>query len=160
MASAFEELRVSPLKNTVLLDYLGTRGIPSDIASRECVEVHYRMRGKWYFAVGFKNRKGGIEIRNPYFKGAVSPKDITHVSHNAVDRRQSSVLVFEGFMDYLSYLALKEGQAVPDCVVLNSVANLPKAVDILKVTDRSVASWIMMKPAERRWRRSEGCAKK
>ena len=35
-------------------------------------------------------------------------------------------------MDYLSYLALKEGQAVPDCVVLNSVANLPKAVDILK----------------------------
>ena len=35
-------------------------------------------------------------------------------------------------MDYLSYLALKKGQAVPDCVVLNSVANLPKAVDILK----------------------------
>lgn len=132
VASAFEELRVSPLKNTVLLDYLGTRGIPSDIASRECVEVHYRMRGKWYFAVGFKNRKGGLEIRNPYFKGAVSPKDITYVSHNAVDRRQSSVLVFEGFMDYLSYLALKKGQAVPDCVVLNSVANLPKAVDILR----------------------------
>lgn len=90
------------------------------------------MRSKWYFAVGFKNRKGGLEIRNPYFKGAVSPKDITHVSHNAVDRRQSSVLVFEGFMDYLSYLALKKGQAVPDCVVLNSVANLPKAVDILR----------------------------
>lgn len=96
MASAFEELRVSPLKNTVLLDYLGTRGIPSDIASRECVEVHYRMRGKWYFAVGFKNRKGGLEIRNPYFKGAVSPKDITHVSHNTGDRRQSSVLVSRG----------------------------------------------------------------
>ena len=132
VASPFEGLRVSPLKNTVLLDYLGTRGIPSDIASRECVEVHYRMRGKWYFAVGFKNRKGGLEIRNSYFKGAVSPKDITHVSHNAGDRRQSPVLVFEGFMDYLSYLALKEGQAVPDCVVLNSVANLPKAVDILK----------------------------
>ena len=132
MASAFEGLRVSPLKNTVLLDYLERRGIPSDIASRECVEVHYRMRGKWYFSVGFKNRKGGIEIRNPYFKGAVSPKDITHVSHNAGDRRQSPVLVFEGFMDYLSYLALKNGQTVPDCVVLNSVTNLPKAVDILR----------------------------
>jgi len=132
VASAFEKLRVSPLKNTVLLDYLGTRGIPSDIASRECVEVHYRMYGKWYFAIGFKNRKGGLEIRNPYFKGAVSPKDITHVSHNTGDRRQSSVLVFEGFMDYLSYLALKKGQAVPDCVVLNSVTNLPKAMDILR----------------------------
>ena len=132
MLSAFEEPRGSPLKNTGLLDYLGTRGIPSDIASRECVEVHYRMRGKWYIAVGFKNRKGGLEIRNPYFKGAGSPKDITHVSHNAVDRRQSSVLVFEGFMDYLSYLALKKGQAVPDCVVLISVAILPKAVDFLR----------------------------
>lgn len=65
---------------------------------------------QWYFSVGFKNRKGGIEIRNPYFKGAVSPKDITHVSHNAGDRRQSPVLVFEGFMDYLSYLALKMGK--------------------------------------------------
>lgn len=130
--AAFEELRLSPLRNMVLLGYLANRGIPSGIAARECVEVHYRMRGKWYFAVGFKNRKGGLEIRNPYFKGAVSPKDITHVSHNAGDSRQSSVLVFEGFMDYLSYLALKKGQAVPDCVVLNSVANLPKAVDILR----------------------------
>ena len=90
------------------------------------------MYGKWYFAIGFKNRKGGLEIRNPYFKGAVSPKDITHVSHNTGDRRQSSVLVFEEFMDYLSYLALKKGQAVPDCVVLNSVTNLPKAMDILR----------------------------
>lgn len=35
-------------------------------------------------------------------------------------------------MDYLSYLALKNGQTVPDCVVLNSVTNLPKAVDILR----------------------------
>lgn len=132
MASAFEELRVSPLKNTVLLDYLGTRGIPSDIASRECVEVHYRMRGNGISRSVSKTGRGGLEIRNPYFKGAVSPKDITHVSHNTGDRRQSSVLVFEGFMDYLSYLALKKGQAVPDCVVLNSVANLPKAMDILR----------------------------
>ena len=59
---AFEEMRVSPLRNTVLLDYLAKRGIPSGIALGECVEVHYRTRGKWYFGIGFRNRKGGLEM--------------------------------------------------------------------------------------------------
>ncbi|WP_349830569.1 toprim domain-containing protein [Bacteroides fragilis] len=130
--SAFEELRVSPLRNTVLLDYLAKRGIPSGIAVRECVEVHYRTRGKWYFGIGFRNRKGGMEIRNPYFKGSTSPKDITHLRHAPKGNERTAVLVFEGFMDYLSYLALKQGQPVPDCVVLNSVGNLPGALDVLK----------------------------
>lgn len=129
---AFEEIRVSPLRNTALLDYLAQRGIPSDIAARECVEVHYRMRGRWYFGIGFRNRKGGMEIRNPYFKGSTSPKDISHVRHSTDKNERSTVLVFEGFMDYLSYLALKQGQPVPDCVVLNSVSNLPGALDVLR----------------------------
>lgn len=129
---AFEELCVSPLRNTVLLDYLAKRGIPSGIAARECVEVHYRMRSKWYFGIGFGNRKGGLEIRNPYFKGSTSPKDITHLRHGMQGDGKTTVLVFEGFMDYLSYLALKQGKLVPDCVILNSVGNLPGALDVLK----------------------------
>lgn len=129
---ALEEIRVSPLRNAVLLDYLAKRGIPSGIAGRECVEVHYRMRGKWYFGIGFRNRKGGLEIRNPYFKGSTSPKDITHLRHAPKGNERTTVLIFEGFMDYLSYLALKQGQPVPDCVVLNSVSNLPRALDVLK----------------------------
>lgn len=129
---AFEELCVSPLRNTVLLDYLAKRGIPSGIAARECVEVHYRMRGKWYFGIGFGNRKGGLEIRNPYFKGSTSPKDITHLRHGMQGDGKTTVLVFEGFMDYLSYLTLKQGKPVPDCVILNSVGNLPGALDVLK----------------------------
>lgn len=129
---AFEEMRISPLRNTVLLDYLAKRGIPSGIATRECVEVHYRTRGKWYFGIGFKNRKGGLEIRNPYFKGSTSPKDITYLRHVPKGDGRTTVLVFEGFMDYLSYLTLKQGRPVPDCVVLNSVGNLPAALDVLK----------------------------
>ena len=129
---AFEEMRISPLRNTVLLDYLAKRGIPSGIATRECVEVHYRTRGKWYFGIGFKNRKGGLEIRNPYFKGSTSPKDITYLRHVPKGDGRTTVLVFESFMDYLSYLTLKQGRPVPDCVVLNSVGNLPAALDVLK----------------------------
>ena len=133
MASAFEELRVSPLKNTVLLDYLGTRGIPSDIASRECVEVHYRMRGKWYFAVGFKNQEGGALRYVIHTSKERSLPRTSHMSAIIQGIEGSHRYWFSrGFMDYLSYLALKKGQAVPDCVVLNSVANLPKAMDILR----------------------------
>lgn len=130
---SFEGLRCSPLKNTVLLDYLSKRGISPDIACRECVEVHYRNHGKWYFAVGFHNRNGGLEIRNAYFKGATSPKDITIVKGR---ESRSNCLVFEGFMDYLSYLTLKAGTGISDCIVLNSVNNLPKALDVLKEYDR------------------------
>lgn len=131
-APAFENLRMSPLRNTVLLQYLAKRGIPADIASEECVEVHYSIRGRENFSVGFRSRSGGIELRNPYFKGAVSPKDITCIRRDNGNRVNDTVLVFEGFMDYLSYLTLKRGFPVPDCVVLNSASNLPKAMDVLK----------------------------
>lgn len=87
---------------------------------------------QWYFGIGFRNRKGGLEIRNPYFKGSTSPKDITHLRHGAGGNGKATALVFEGFMDYLSYLTLKQGKPVPDCVVLNSVGNLPGALDVLK----------------------------
>lgn len=129
---AFENLRISPLCNTLLLGYLAQRGIPADIAARECVEVHYNIHGKRNFSIGFRSRSGGLELRNPYFKGSVSPKDITCIERNTENSVNTKVLVFEGFIDYLSYLTLKRGHPVPDCVVLNSASNLPKAMDILK----------------------------
>ncbi|WP_417153167.1 toprim domain-containing protein [Rikenella microfusus] len=43
------------------------------------------------------------------------------------------MLVFEGFMDFLSYLSLKENPARPlNVIVLNSVANLDKAIPFLQ----------------------------
>ncbi|MDU1891964.1 MAG: toprim domain-containing protein [Dysgonomonas sp.] len=42
-------------------------------------------------------------------------------------------LVFEGFMDYLSYLTIKKiNKPIVDTVILNSVSNLSKAIDIIK----------------------------
>ncbi len=48
--------------------------------------------------MGFKNNFGGFELRNKYFKGSSSPKEITLISNNSPDRLN----VFEGFMDFLS----------------------------------------------------------
>ncbi|MCE9424803.1 toprim domain-containing protein, partial [Bacteroides fragilis] len=99
---------------------------------RECCEVRYQTDGKPYFAVGFPNRSGGYEIRNKFFKGCIAPKDITHIRQ---EQTKETCYLFEGFMDYLSFLTLRlercperpelDGQ---DYIVLNSTASLSKAI--------------------------------
>lgn len=133
--AGYQQVRIDPLTNPVLLDYLQERGILPEIARKACKEVHFQNKGKWYFAVAFANRSGGYEIRNKYLKGSIAPKEITHVK-NGSDR----CIVVEGFMDYLSYLALRAthsscGQPAgsePDYIVLNSVSNVGKAIPLLK----------------------------
>lgn len=134
-ATGYQQVRIDPLTNPVLLDYLQERGILPEIARKTCKEVHFQNKGKWYFAVAFANRRGGYEIRNKYLKGSISPKEVTHISSGS-DR----CIVLEGFMDYLSYLTLKathpgNGQSAgnaPDYIVLNSVSNVGKAIPLLK----------------------------
>lgn len=134
-ATGYRQVRVDPLTNPVLLGYLQERGIPPEIAKKTCKEVHFQNKGKWYFAVAFANRSGGYEIRNKYLKGSISPKEVTHI-RNGSDR----CIVFEGFIDYLSYLTLRATHPAnrrsagntSDYIVLNSVSNVGKAIPILK----------------------------
>ncbi len=115
-----------PLRHPALAGYLSSRGIDPIIASDCCREVHYAVGGRNYFAVGFRNDAGGWELRSERFKGCMSPKHIT-----SIDNRSDTVVVFEGFMDFLSYLSMKK-QFQTDAAVLNSVVNLPKAVPFLE----------------------------
>lgn len=129
---SFRQLEVVPLSSPALLSYLRQRGINTELAKRECREVRYLTDGKPYFAVGFPNRSGGYEIRNKLFKGCIAPKDITHIQQ---EQPKESCYLFEGFMDYLSFLTLRlercpnrpelDGQ---DYIVLNSTSNLSKAI--------------------------------
>ena len=124
---AISILKVVPLTNQALVDYLTERQNNIDIAKEHCKEVYYAVNGKSYFAIAFKNDSGGYELRNKYFKGCTS-KDIS-ISNNKAE----TCLVFEGFMDYLSYLTIKEQQQpLSNIVVLNSIANLFKAIDFIK----------------------------
>ena len=132
--SAFQDLRVKALVSMPLLSYLSKRGIDMEIVRQECREAHYTCHGKSYYAIAFPNEAGGYEIRNPYYKGCIAPKAVSFFSHGQTD----SVCLFEGFMDYLSFLTLrkKERLSVPcygaDLLVLNSVNNLPKVLPRLK----------------------------
>ncbi len=117
---------IAPINSPALIDYLRERKIDIDIAKIHCKEIDYSVNGKPYFAIGFPNDSGGYELRNKYFKGCTS-KDITSLKAG-----QDSCQLFEGFMDYLSFLTMKSWQRSPvDVIVLNSLANLPKVTNTL-----------------------------
>ncbi|GAB6012814.1 toprim domain-containing protein [Viscerimonas tarda] len=129
----FEDIRILPLENPALIQYLKNRNIHTPFAQQVCKEVHYRLKDKPYFTVGFANDWGGYELRNEYFQGGLSPKTIT-----SIQKGNDTCCIFEGFMDYLSYLTLlhRRNPEVPninkrDYIILNSVANVSKAINII-----------------------------
>lgn len=130
-ATSFENIKIVPLGNPALLAYLKERGIPAHIAKANCKEAHYTLNGRPYFAVAFPNISSGVELRNRYFKGCISPKNIS-IPNNPDYCNTVSIecAVFEGFLDYLSALTIS---AIPDTdsIVLNSVANVNKAMSHL-----------------------------
>ena len=132
------DVRIMPLSHHALLSYVQSRGIDVGIAKTFCQEIHYVLRQKAYFAIAFANRSGGYEMRNPYYKGCVRNKDVTRICH-AADRRQEHICVFEGFMDFLSYMTLcRQGNMTVcidekiDVLVMNSVANMKKSLECLE----------------------------
>ena len=99
----------------------------------ECSEARFTHNGKRYFAIAFPNGSGGFEVRNRYFKGCIAPKEISHIRQS--EKARNTCYVFEGFMDYLSFLTLRQ-ESCPnypeldgqDYIVLNSVSNVNKAL--------------------------------
>ena len=89
--------------------------------------ISYEVRGLHYQAIGFANQSGGYELRdNGIFKGTIAPKDITPIFTDRVE----PVCIFEGFMDFLSFLSMKE-EVIHHCLVMNSVSNVAKAIRYL-----------------------------
>lgn len=90
--------------------------------------ITYEVRGRCYQAIGFANLSGGYELRdNKTFKGTIAPKDITPIFTDKIINQIQPTCVFEGFMDFLSFLSMKE-EVTSACLVLNSVSNTAKAI--------------------------------
>jgi hypothetical protein len=121
---------IIPITNPKLIAWVKERKIDLNLANLYCREIHYQTNGKNYFSIGFRNEKGGYELSSPPdFKGCISPKDITTIRNGS-----NTCLVFEGFWDFLSYLTLQKiEKSKHDIAVLNSVANVQKAMDFLKL---------------------------
>ena len=134
----FRNVEVIPLNNYALLSYVKSRLIDINLAKQYCHEIHYKLRQRSYFGIAFGNRSGGYEIRNSYYKGCYKNKDITIVYMcNGVI--QQHICIFEGFMDFLSYLTLQKVnnrficiEASTDYIILNSIGNLKKCLEELE----------------------------
>ena len=105
------------------------RKIDLAVASPYLRHIRYEVGGREYSAIGFPNRAGGYELRgDKTFKGTIAPKDISVVAGEA---NNTPLCIFEGFMDFLSYLTMKEKESISSSIVLNSVSNLPRAIAYL-----------------------------
>ena len=89
--------------------------------------ISYEVRERRYEAIGFANSSGGYELRdNHLFKGTIAPKDITPIFED----KAQPVCLFEGFMDFLSFLSMK-GKVSNQCLVMNSVSNVARSIHYL-----------------------------
>lgn len=129
-SGAFELVSQSMLQHPALLQYLTKRGIDHDVAREYLREIEFKgpqSSGK-YFALGYPSGDG-FEARNALFKGFVGTgKAVTFHDKPGATRLQ----VFEGFMDFLSYLSKdKPAQPVGAVLVLNTTNLWPRALPFL-----------------------------
>lgn len=116
---AFELVSQGPLEHPALLQYLSKRGIDHDIARQYLSQIDFKAphSAGTYFSLSYPAGEG-FEARNALFKGFVgNGKAVTFHDKPEATRLQ----VFEGFMDFLSYLSKdKPAQPVGAVLVLNS----------------------------------------
>jgi hypothetical protein len=122
-----QQIKVISEKNLFslsLLRYIKQRRISEDVANTWCREVVFDLNDKLYTAIGFRNDKGGFELRNPWFKGSSSPKTFTSIVSGSKDAS-----VFEGFFDFLSYQTIHQNQPSVsiDFLILNSTSFFEKS---------------------------------
>lgn len=124
-------LSVGELTSVELFSYLRGRAIDGDVAFQHCKEVQFEIAGKIYSAVGFENDSGGYELRNNWFKGSSSPKDVSYIHNDS-----SKLYVVEGFMDFLSIEQLKNKTPAfgtdADVLILNSLSFLKRSEAVIK----------------------------
>ena len=117
-----------------LVEYAASRAVSKDILERYCEEVVYHVDSspdRHFYAIGFKNNSGGYILRSSITKRC-SSSDITTLGPDGQMTdivNSDKVLVFEGFMDFLSWITdVKQETPQYDCCILNSVTNVSKAL--------------------------------
>lgn len=70
----FNDIWVRPLQDAKLLGYLKERGINAHVAIPNCEEVRYRVHGKRFYAIGFRNDAGGLSFATAFSRVAYRPR--------------------------------------------------------------------------------------
>ena len=119
--------------NTTLIRYAESRGISKDILDHNCQQVHYHLAAnpkRKITAIGFMNDNGGYSLRSTRTK--ISTSSFISTIRGA-DDGSGKIFVFEGFFDYLSFLAIRKEVSLPESAcVLNGVGNVAHALKVLE----------------------------
>ena len=120
---------VKDLEHPALFNYLiNERGLTREIVTKYLKQVHFQdiQTDRQFFAPGMPNLKGGFEINNQVnrvkFKTSVpsSSKSMSYIEEGV---SQDKILVFEGFLDAISYLLYFRIEEFPSpCLILNSAS--------------------------------------
>ena len=135
---------VRDIKSDYLLNYFESRKIPEELARKYCREIIMRnqQRNQTFTLIGFENNAGGYALKSPSGYKSSTAAGITTINNKGVRAdipSAQSVLVFEGFFDFLSWQVM-QSSLCPSCdvVVLNSVSNLNRASDYLRLHDKII----------------------
>lgn len=110
------------IHSRLLLYYLESRKINYDLVKDYLCQVTFILYEIKRNAIGFKNDKGGYEFRSKSMKIGNSPKWYTTIEGN------EDYLIFEGFMDFLSYVTIKGKKPKETVIVMNSVSFAEKLI--------------------------------
>ena len=120
---------IKKLQNEHLKSYLHQRGL-SKVVYPLVKEIHFTIGEKKLYAIGFENFSGGWELRNSFYKGSLLKKDISVINmNNQIENK--NVVVFEGFIDALSFVEMKPFYN-GDILVMNSISLLNKTKNHLQ----------------------------
>jgi len=129
----YKILNVLEIQHPALIQYLKSRRVFEQ--KHRVKEIHYELKGRKYFGIGFQNKSGGFEIRNPQSKICLGKKDVTLIVND--NNLKNEILIFEGFFDYLTYRNLdKSDNSNCDYLTLNSTAMFFKVEEKLKQYDK------------------------
>jgi hypothetical protein len=132
VSNKIEIVSIRDISSSALIQYLESRTISLRFARKYLREVTFKLYDKQFFALAFRNDKGGFELRNRKFKGCTSPKCFTTIP----GRNDQSVNIFEGWSDFLSMCTFYNRQPENATIVLNSLAFLPKVLERLQPDQR------------------------
>lgn len=139
----YEIISVEQLHHPLLISYLRERKVDISIARKYCKELRYVIndwgleddktvklqntkRQKPFFTIAFENDRGGYETRNRNYQNCLLIKALTTINNGS-----STLNLFEGFIDFLSYLTLMPKREKEDFIIINSTSIVRNAIEFL-----------------------------
>ena len=120
--SSYSKEDVSDLKHFRLIEYLNSRKINISLAKKYLKEIHFTIikNDSFNFALAIENELNGFEFRNIFMKGSINGKSYTLINPG----NDQDIAIFEGFIDFLSFLTDHNLQDFKSTVLILNSANL------------------------------------